>query len=92
MQRIVYVGLDVHADTIAVATRKKGGTVKSVFTVSLKTPAILFAIDEAACRRRSSPCFLLRSRAMWIRLASLAHKAGVQLCGCLTGNDPTSRR
>ena len=34
MKRVQFVGLDVHADTIAVAVAEPGGTVRSVGVIS----------------------------------------------------------
>ena len=57
MKRVQFVGLDVHADTIAVAVAEPGGTVRSVGVIPNRPESIRKLVKQLGSPERVRACY-----------------------------------
>ena len=68
MKKVRFVGLDVHADTIAVAVAEPGGTVRSVGMIPNRPESTSDASHQSSCRSvgaSKSSAIFTRYIAIW---------------------------
>ena len=57
MKRVLFVGLDVHADTIAVAVAEPGGTVRSVGVIPNRPESIRKLVKQLGSPEHVRACY-----------------------------------
>ena len=78
MTQALYVGLDVHKDTIAVAVAEEGrrGEVLILGTISHKADSVL-RLSKRLSAASKTPSFCHEGGSMWLRPALSPHQARV---------------